>query len=221
MTTATSTDLDTAPTTATAIINWIHTVADLTTPDTVVWCDGTDSEWPRLTTLLVDKGTFAPLSKKPNSFRCTAATRAIPATGRDRSAAVTHKSTKLGVLGFGAIAFSVAALTFGAGTAGADQNNPSMTEVGGNQGVVTSRQSAATSGADHCMVNPGTLSTVSTVTSDIGAPTQKAEEAGPSWVGSDGWQAMGQSRSNPFGGAFDPRNTSTGPQCGPGSAGGF
>ena len=84
MTTATSTDLDTAPTTATAIINWIHTVADLTTPDTVVWCDGTDSEWPRLTPLLVDKGTFAPLSKKPNSFRCTAATRAIPATGRDR-----------------------------------------------------------------------------------------------------------------------------------------
>jgi len=136
-------------------------------------------------------------------------------------AAVIDNSTKLGVLGVGVLALSLSALTFGAGAASADPNDPSMTGVGGNQGVVTSRQSAATSGADYCMVNPGTLSTTSTVTSGMGTPTQKAEEAGPSWVGSDGWQAMGQSRSNPFGGAFDPRNTSTGPQCGPGSAGGF
>lgn len=134
-------------------------------------------------------------------------------------AALTDNSTKLGVLGV--LAFSLSALTFGAGAASADPNDPSMTEVGGNQGVVTSRQSAATSGTDYCMVNPSTLSTTSTVTSDMGTPTQKAEEAGPSWVGSDGWQAIGQSGSNPFGGAFDPRNTSTGPQCGPGSAGGF
>ena len=58
VTTATIAGLDTAPTTTTAIIDWVNTVADLTTPDTVVWCDGSDDEWRRLTTLLVDKGTF-------------------------------------------------------------------------------------------------------------------------------------------------------------------
>ncbi|WP_459979958.1 hypothetical protein, partial [Mycobacterium avium] len=56
MTIATITGLDTAPITATAIIDWVQTVADLTTPDEVVWCDGSDDEWRRLTTLLVDKG---------------------------------------------------------------------------------------------------------------------------------------------------------------------
>ena len=71
MTTAGITGLDTAPTTATAIVDWVNTVADLTTPDTVVWCDGSEREWRRLTTLLVDKGTLVRLSKKPNSFWCT------------------------------------------------------------------------------------------------------------------------------------------------------
>jgi len=135
-------------------------------------------------------------------------------------AAVTPKFTKLGVLGFGVFAFSVAAVAFGAGTASADPNDPSMAEVGGD-GVVNSRQAASTSGADYCVVNPGTLSTAKTATSEIGVPTQKAEEAGPEWVGSRGWQAIGLSPSNPWGGAFDPGSTGTGPQCGKGSASGF
>ena len=132
-------------------------------------------------------------------------------------AAVTHNSTKLGVLGFGVLAFSTAALAFGAGTASAYRNDPSMTEVGGD-GVVNSRQSAAVSGGGYCEVSARGGKVVA---SDVGVPTQRAEEAGPEWVGSRGWQAVGLSPSNPCGGAFSPGNTATGPQCGKGSASGF
>lgn len=140
-------------------------------------------------------------------------------------ATVTPKSTRLDGLGLGAFAVNVAALafsawTFGAGTASADPNDPAMTEVGGD-GVVNSRQAASIAGADYCTVSPGTLGTAGIVASDVGTPTQKAEESGPEWVGSRGWQAIGLAPSNPWGGAFDPRNTSTGPQCGPGDADGF
>ncbi len=70
MSTAIITGLDTAPTAAAAIVDWVNNVAELTSPDAVVWCDGSEAEWRRLTTLLVDKGTFVALSKKPNSFWC-------------------------------------------------------------------------------------------------------------------------------------------------------
>ncbi len=69
MTTAT-TGLDSAPTTAAAITDWVTAVAELTTPDRIVWCDGSADEWHALTTDLVDKGTFVRLAKKPNSFWC-------------------------------------------------------------------------------------------------------------------------------------------------------
>ena len=59
-----------APTTNSAVIDWVECVAALTTPDEVVWCDGTDDEWRRLTTLLVDTGTFVRLPRKHNSFWC-------------------------------------------------------------------------------------------------------------------------------------------------------
>ncbi|MCB0950529.1 MAG: hypothetical protein KDB44_14875 [Mycobacterium sp.] len=133
---------------------------------------------------------------------------------------VTHKTTTRGVLGFGVLAATVVALTLGAGTAGADPNDPSMTEVGGN-GVVNSRQADSVAGSKYCAVNPGTLSTASTNSSDVGTPTQKAQEAGPEWVGSRGWQAIGISPSNPWGGNFNPQNTRTGPQCKKGRANGF
>ena len=49
---------------------WVDEVAALTTPDRVVWCDGSSAEWDRLTAGLVDAGTFTRLddAKKPNSF---------------------------------------------------------------------------------------------------------------------------------------------------------
>jgi phosphoenolpyruvate carboxykinase (GTP) len=70
MTTTTIAGLHAAPTTATAITEWVTTVAELTTPDRVIWCDGSDYEWRTLTTDLVYKGTFVRLTKKPNSFWC-------------------------------------------------------------------------------------------------------------------------------------------------------
>ena len=133
-------------------------------------------------------------------------------------AALTFQSTKLNLLGAGALFLSTGALTFGAGTASADQNDPGMTEVGGS-GVVNSRQSASVTGGDYCSVMKG-VPGASTVTSDMGVPIQRADEAGPSWVGSDGWNAIGLSPSNPWRGNFM-QGTGTGPQCGKGSASGF
>jgi phosphoenolpyruvate carboxykinase (GTP) len=60
--------LDRAPTTHTRLLSWVREVAELTAPDRVVWCDGSDAEWHRLTTKLVKAGTLKRLSKKPNSF---------------------------------------------------------------------------------------------------------------------------------------------------------
>ncbi|MDO8393775.1 MAG: phosphoenolpyruvate carboxykinase (GTP) [Dietzia sp.] len=59
-----------APTDHAEMLAWIAEVAELTQPDRVVFADGSDEEWDRLTTELVEHGTFVKLdeSKKPNSF---------------------------------------------------------------------------------------------------------------------------------------------------------
>lgn len=51
---------------------WVNEVADLVTPDKVVWIDGSEDENKRLCQELVDGGTFYRLAddKKPNSFWC-------------------------------------------------------------------------------------------------------------------------------------------------------
>lgn len=69
--TTTVVGIEHAPTPSAAIRAWVNKVAELTTPDAVVWCDGSTDEWHRLTALLVAKGTFVQLSGKPNSFWCT------------------------------------------------------------------------------------------------------------------------------------------------------
>src|SRR3954451_10716180 len=72
MTAAVIPGLDSAPTRHTKLLTWVSEVAQLTEPDRVGWCDGSPEEWDRLTTLLVDSGTFTRLDpeKKPNSFWC-------------------------------------------------------------------------------------------------------------------------------------------------------
>jgi phosphoenolpyruvate carboxykinase (GTP) len=60
--------LDQAPTNHEGLLSWVREVAELTCPDEVVWADGSEAEWSRLTTKLVDAGTFVPLKKKQNSF---------------------------------------------------------------------------------------------------------------------------------------------------------
>ena len=49
---------------------WINEVAELTQPNNIYMCDGSEEEWTHITSELVSAGTFAPLKKKPNSFWC-------------------------------------------------------------------------------------------------------------------------------------------------------
>ncbi len=72
MTAETSIDTthDSAPTTHEGILSWVAEVAELTQPDQVHWCTGSEDEWKALTDGLVAAGTFTPLNpdKKVNSF---------------------------------------------------------------------------------------------------------------------------------------------------------
>src|SRR5438046_6634348 len=54
------------------LAGWVEEIAGLTKPDAVVWCDGSQAEWDRLTSLLVENGTFTRLNPelRPNSFWC-------------------------------------------------------------------------------------------------------------------------------------------------------
>jgi phosphoenolpyruvate carboxykinase (GTP) len=67
---ATVAGLDQAPTSHTKLLTWVREVAELTTPDSVVWCDGSTEEWKRITDDLVEAGTLVRLNeeKRPNSF---------------------------------------------------------------------------------------------------------------------------------------------------------
>ncbi|MFB9250684.1 phosphoenolpyruvate carboxykinase (GTP) [Sphaerisporangium melleum] len=61
----------TAPTTHAELAAWVREIAELTRPDRVEWCDGSEGEWTRLTNLLVKQGTFTRLARRPNSFLAT------------------------------------------------------------------------------------------------------------------------------------------------------
>ncbi|MGI9063097.1 MAG: phosphoenolpyruvate carboxykinase (GTP) [Pseudonocardiaceae bacterium] len=60
----------TASTSHPKLLAWVREIADLTTPDRIVWCDGSEDEWSRMTARLVEAGTVVPLEQKPNSFWC-------------------------------------------------------------------------------------------------------------------------------------------------------
>ncbi|HEY4005486.1 MAG TPA: phosphoenolpyruvate carboxykinase, partial [Pseudonocardia sp.] len=67
MTAATVPGIEDATTTNSRLLCWVREVAELTTPDRVVWADGSDAEWDRMTSALVQSGAFKKLdeNKKP------------------------------------------------------------------------------------------------------------------------------------------------------------
>ena len=62
--------LENPPTKNKKLLEWVEETAELTQPDRVVWCDGSEDEWNRLTQEMVDSSTFIRLNpeKRPNSF---------------------------------------------------------------------------------------------------------------------------------------------------------
>jgi phosphoenolpyruvate carboxykinase (GTP) len=58
------------PTSHVGMVEWVAGIAELTKPDRVEWCDGSQEEWLRLTSLLVQRGTLVQLdaARRPNSF---------------------------------------------------------------------------------------------------------------------------------------------------------
>jgi len=63
----------TYPTSNKQLIDWVEEVAQLTTPDRIHWCDGSEREYDELCEELVQQGTFLRLSdaKRPNSYYAT------------------------------------------------------------------------------------------------------------------------------------------------------
>ena len=63
---------DSAETSLPELAKWVREIAELTKPDDIVWCHGSQEEWDRLTSLLVENGTFTRLNPelRPNSFYC-------------------------------------------------------------------------------------------------------------------------------------------------------
>lgn len=70
MTTALKGLVGPAPTTNTELLDWIAEAIELFEPENVVFADGSQDEWDRLTSELVDAGTLIRLNeeKRPNSF---------------------------------------------------------------------------------------------------------------------------------------------------------
>jgi len=59
-----------APTRHPRMLEWIGETAALTTPDRIVWVDGSPEQHQSLIDELVAAGTFVKLAKKPNSYWC-------------------------------------------------------------------------------------------------------------------------------------------------------
>jgi phosphoenolpyruvate carboxykinase (GTP) len=70
MTDRTIPGLEPAPTQHKGLVQWVREIAELTGPERVRWCDGSEAEWTELTEALTAAGTLKRLNpeKRPNSF---------------------------------------------------------------------------------------------------------------------------------------------------------
>ena len=61
-----------APTTNAKLLAFVDEIAELTTPDSVHWCDGSEAEYDKLCNLMVEAGSYTRLNedKWPNSYLC-------------------------------------------------------------------------------------------------------------------------------------------------------
>ncbi len=52
------------------LLEWVNQIEVLCSPERVVWCDGSDAEWEKLTAEMIEQGTLIRLNpeKRPNSF---------------------------------------------------------------------------------------------------------------------------------------------------------
>ncbi len=59
-----------APTTNQKLLDWVAEIAEMTTPDEIIWCDGSKEEYDRLMAEMVETGMAIKLNedKRPNSF---------------------------------------------------------------------------------------------------------------------------------------------------------
>ena len=84
MTSAIIPGLDTAPTEHEGLLAWVAEVAELTQPDRVVFADGSDEEFLRLSDLLVEAGTFTKLNESthPTSYLARSAPSDVAGSNR-------------------------------------------------------------------------------------------------------------------------------------------
>ncbi|MDI2128841.1 phosphoenolpyruvate carboxykinase (GTP) [Yinghuangia seranimata] len=89
--------LDKAPTKHSQLIEWVREIAELTQPDRIEWCDGSEAEYQRLADLLVENGTFKKLDdvKRPNSYYAASDPRDV-ARVEDRTYICSEKQEDAG-----------------------------------------------------------------------------------------------------------------------------
>jgi len=53
-----------------ALLHWLSDIVELTKPDNIHWCSGTQAEWYELSRMLIDQGVMTPLNPelRPDSF---------------------------------------------------------------------------------------------------------------------------------------------------------